>query len=171
MDQVNITSYADSTPSRLSQQLKVANLLVNYAVVYPDSNAAPDPAGVASTVNDPSFGTTFTSNLVTYAAVNNIPSMSTLAGGITVAPAVVAVVTQMPTISPTAGPKSSDDSDKKLSPGSIAAAVIMTLFGAAVIVGLVWYCSVKSPPSDGRGEPSVMRNDDNVLKEGEITSL
>jgi hypothetical protein len=119
-------------------QLKVAaGLTVNYGVTYPDSNAAPDPDAVGSIVSDPSFTTAFTTNLVTYAAVNSIPSMTTLAGGISVAVATVVVVTAAPTLAPVAG--SSSDDKKTLNGGEISAAVILSIFGAVVIAGALFY--------------------------------
>ena len=147
--QVRITGVQNATTTkRRVIALTATGVTVSYVINYANSSVAPNITTLATQLSSSSFTSSFKQNLISAAAATNDSNIISFVNAVVAVVAVSApiIATAQPTKVPTAAPVSSalgstttSSSKSSLSGGDIAAAVIMSVFGACLIAGVVYY--------------------------------
>jgi hypothetical protein len=172
-ERVKVTSVSAVDYRRVA--LSAAGTQVGTSITYQNATVAPSTSALSSSITPTSLVQSYTQQLLQEASTSTDPAVQTmltsLAASVTVQSLTSPVqATALPTFMPTPVPEQTSAS-KSISGGEIAAAVIMTIFGAVVIAALVWYFFLNKSSGNYAPQPSTMRKDDNLVKAGEMAEL
>ena len=137
---VQISSYHDVTTREVVRLLGVG-VAVNYIIIIPPSGSGSTGSiinitTIQSTVSSATFTQSFISNLQTYAATNNITSLTHLLAtvNITVSSATVTLLSNAPTLAPTG----SSGSSKSKNTDTLVIETVVPIVGFFVLAGVAY---------------------------------
>ena len=137
---VQISSYHDVTTRQVVRLLGVG-VAVTYIIIIPPSGSGSTGSiinitTIQSTVSSSTFTQSFITNLQTYAAANNITSLTHLLASvnITVSSATVTLLSNAPTIAPTGSSASSKSNNKD----TLVIETVVPIVGFFVLAGLAY---------------------------------